>query len=293
MNPPPAPIRPPQQAAQNVAAGGDKSTCGHAQNIPPINAAAIVLNLIFWTLVPLVTLAYLTIATICVSIYLLFTWNRRNAKWMIRRFISRYGDTALKCAWPFVRIEYVDESGQAHLPESERDDPPFVFVVNHRAASDGYLMSCLPYECVQIMNIWPSKIPVFGQVASLASYMSVRDMPFDDFLSQGSALLKQGVSVIAFPEGTRSGTAKMGPFHGSIFRLAMANNAKIVPLAIHGNEYVPPRGSFMLRPGRITITRLPAVTPEQYQNTSAFALKNQVHDMIQKHLDSFETKINV
>ena len=256
--------------------------------VPRIDAATITLNLIFWTLAPLVTVCYLLAATICVSAYLLVTWNRRNAKWMIRRFISRYGGTVLKCAWPFVKIVYVDLSDDAQLSADDRDQPPFVFVCNHRAASDGYLMACLPYECVQIMNIWPSKIPVFGQVAQLANYMSVREMPFDDFLAQGSALLKQGVSVIAFPEGRRSGTPQMGPFHGSIFRLAKANGVQIVPLAIHGNEHIPPRGSFLLRPGKITITRLPAISQKQYEQYNAFVLKNQVHQRIQTHLDTFD-----
>lgn len=277
-----SPTPPPGQPGQPPA---------NPYTVPRTNTATIALNIIFWMLAPLVTMLFLTVATVCVSAYLLVTWNRRRAKWMIRRFISRYGGVVLKCAWPFVKIDYVDGSGEVGLEEAARDQPPFVFVVNHRAASDGYLMACLKYECVQIMNIWPSKIPVFGQVASLANYMSVRDLPFDDFMARGSALLGQGVSVIAFPEGTRSGTPQMGPFHGSIFRLAQANKVKIVPLAIHGNEHIPPRGSFMLRPGRITITRLPAIGPDQYAHLSAFALKNQVHGMIQQHLDTLAAKI--
>lgn len=240
-------------------------------------AARVVLNVIFWTLTPIVTLLFLWAGTIGVVVYGMGTFSRRNALWMIRRTISWYGATVLRLAWPFVKIRYVDLDPGA--------TGPFVFVANHRAASDGFLMACLPEECVQIMNIWPTRIPIFGQVSRLAGYMSVRELPFDDFLAQGQKLLSQGVSIIAFPEGTRSGSKQMGPFHGSVFRLAMAQGAKVVPLAIDGNEHIPPRGSFWLCPGRITITRLPALGPAEYHDYNAFVLKNKVRDFLQAHLD--------
>jgi 1-acyl-sn-glycerol-3-phosphate acyltransferase len=244
--------------------------------------ALLLLNITFWLLAPLVTVTFLLLALVIVPLYLLATGSRRQAKWLIRRLISYYGATVLRCAWPWVKVKYVETQPRGNLP--------CVFVANHRAASDAYLMACLPHECIQVMNIWPSKIPIFGRVARLAQYMSVRQMPFEQFLDQGSKLLAQGVSIIAFPEGRRSGSPQMGPFHGSVFRLAQANGVPIVPLAIHGNEHIPPRGSFVLRPGRITITRLPAITAADYHDDLPFTLKTRVHDQIQSFLHTFNTQ---
>jgi 1-acyl-sn-glycerol-3-phosphate acyltransferase len=77
----------------------------------------------------------------------------------------------------------------------------------------------------------------------------------------------------------------MGPFHGAAFRLAQRTGAKIVPLAISGNENIPRRGSLVLRPGRISVTKLPAITAEQYADMTPYALKLWVHDIIQRQLE--------
>jgi 1-acyl-sn-glycerol-3-phosphate acyltransferase len=179
-----------------------------------------------------------------------------------------------------VRVRYVD-----HAPG---ESPPFVYVANHRSTSDAYLMACLPCEVVQVVNIWPFRIPFLGAIARIAGYLSVREMPMEDFLRQGTALLSQGVSVIAFPEGTRSGSRTMGPFHGSAFRLAIHAGAKIAPLAISGNENIPSRGSLWLHPGEITVQKLPALDAAKYQTLGAFKLKILAQEVIQQYLDRME-----
>ena len=137
-------------------------------------------------------------------------------------------------------------------------------------------MSVLPVECVEILNIWPSRLPFVNCFSRLAGYLRVREMPFDQFIEAGSRLLADGVSIIAFPEGTRSGSCNLGQFHGSAFRLAQHAGAKICPLTISGNENIPPRGSLVLHPGRIVISKLPAVTCEQYKEMNAYRLKTRV-----------------
>lgn len=241
--------------------------------------AIVLLNIVFWPLALLVTAGYLLFGFVVVPVYLLVTRSRRKARWLIRRLISTYGTSTLRCAWPWVKIRYANQTKDGV--------PPFIFVANHRAATDAYLMGSMPYECLPVINIWPTKIPIFGRVARLAQYLNVRQMPFEEFQAQGSELLAQGVSIIAFPEGRRSGSSVMGPFHGSIFRLALACGVPIVPVAIHGNERIPPRGSFVLHPGRITITRLPAIGPDVYHDDSPFTLKNRVRDELQSFLDTF------
>jgi len=240
--------------------------------------AVILLNIFFWSAVPVVTFLFLLIGIPYVSSFLLVTRSRRKTKWVIRRSISNYGTAVLRCAWPWVRVDYVDYS-----PD---DAPPFVFVSNHRSSSDAFLMACLPYECIQVLNNWPSKLPVVGPVSKLAEYLQIRKMTSEAFMIAGMRLLAKGVSIITFPEGTRSGSRRLGPFHGSAFRLAQQAGANIVPLAISGNENIPKRGSIILHPGRIVVAKLPAVRPGQIQDLNAYKLKNLVRDRIRQHLDS-------
>ena len=146
-------------------------------------------------------------------------------------------------------------------------------------------MAFLPLEAVQVLNIWPAHMPLIGFLVKVAGYLRVREMPFEDFLRDGSKLLDEGCSIIAFPEGTRSGSTRMGNFHGSAFRLAQHNKVKIAPIAIDGNEDKPTRGGFWMHPGVVTVTKLPSVTPEEYEGMSAFTLKNLVRDRIAAHLN--------
>lgn len=236
------------------------------------------LNVWFWTIAPLFTLIFATVAAIWVTFFLVVTRNRRRTVRIIRLAVGDWGSVILKCPWPLVRIKYVD-----HAPH---ETPPFVFVSNHRSASDGFLMAFLPFECIQVLNIWPSRVPLMGLIAKIAGYLRVREMPFDEFMRAGSKLLAEGVSIIAFPEGTRSGSTKMGKFHGSAFRLAMQNRVKIVPMVLSGNENIPPRGSALLHPGLVVVSKLPAVVPQRYEGMSPYKLKTLVHDMIQDHLDT-------
>jgi 1-acyl-sn-glycerol-3-phosphate acyltransferase len=238
----------------------------------------VILNLYFWILFSVVTFALFFLALPCIFLFDLFVRNRRKTRWLIRRCISRYGGTVVKCGWPLVRVKFVDLS-----PDEQ---PPFVFVANHRSTSDGFLMSVLPFECIQILNNWPYKVPGIGLMAKLGEYLKIRQMPFEEFLSKATSLLKANVCIIAFPEGTRSGSTHMGPFHGAAFRLAQQAGVKIVPIAISGNEYIPLRGSLIMHPGRITISKLPALTPDQFRDWSPYRLKTTVRDTIQKHLEA-------
>ena len=243
-------------------------------------ARIVWLNTVFCILALIVSILFAVGGTVWILSYRFISGNRRKTLWQLRRTISHYGDAILKCAWPLVRVKYVDQA-----PEEK---PPFVFVCNHRSSSDAYLMAVLPFECIQVVNIWPFKIPWLGIVAKIAGYLSVREMPIESFVSSGTQLLNEGTCVITFPEGTRSGSRLMGPFNSSPFRLAQNAGAKIAPLAISGNENIPRRGSLLLRPGIITVYKLPAVKSDDYRDISVFKLKTLVHERIQKHLDLVE-----
>jgi 1-acyl-sn-glycerol-3-phosphate acyltransferase len=249
----------------------------HAHSLISL-ASHLWLNVFFWSVMPLLTVVFLVGATVYVCIFFLIFRSRRRTKWLIRRTISNYGLAFLRCGWPLVRVRYVD-----YAP---RESPPFVFIANHRSASDMFLMACLPFECVAVANNWPYDLPVVGLAARISGYLKIREMSFDAFMEAGSRLLAAGVSVIAFPEGTRSGSRRLGPFHGSAFRLAQRVGVSIVPLAISGNENIPPRGSLVLHPGRIVVSKLPAVTPDQFKDMTAFKLKNLVRERIRQHLDA-------
>jgi 1-acyl-sn-glycerol-3-phosphate acyltransferase len=235
------------------------------------------LNVLFWCLFPFWTALLVVVGLPYYYTFRFLTRNPRRSKWVIRRTITHYGRLVIRSGWPFVRVKYVD------LAPDER--PPWVFVANHRSTSDAFLTSVLPGECVQVLNIWTSRLYIVNRLSRLGGFLRVKEISFEQFMEQGLELLGAGVSVIAFPEGTRSGSRQMGPFHGAIFRVAQKAGVKVCPIVISGSEEIPHKGSLVMHPGKITITKLPSLTAEQYEGMNAFQLKMRAREIIQKYLD--------
>ena len=150
-------------------------------------------------------------------------------------------------------------------------------------------MGVLPHELVQIVNVWPFRIPVLGFYAKLSGYLNIRMMSSEQFMQNASQLLKERVSIVFFPEGTRAAGRTMGSFHGAAFRLALKTKASVVPICISGSENIPPKGSALLHPGKIRVRRLPAITWNEYKDLTAFTFKNKVREIINRELSTMES----
>lgn len=242
----------------------------------------VLLNIYFYPAFLIVSGVMIPLLTAGVAVSRIFYSHRRTMN-RFRRAISWYGKFVTAIPYPFIRLKYEDHAGQNGPSE------PFIFVSNHRSASDAFLMCVLPHEVVQIVNVWPFRIPVLGLYARLSGYLNIRMMSHEEFLDRASTLLADGVSIAFFPEGTRSAGRDMGNFHGAAFRLALATKASVVPLCISGNERIPPKGSMMLRPGTIRVRRLPAISWNEYKDLTAFAFKNRVWNIIDRELAVMES----
>jgi len=241
----------------------------------------VVLNIAFYSLFLVFTLACLLVLTGPVLLVRLLAGKRTAQKWL-RHIMLWYGYVVVRCfTFPFIHIEYRDY-------EDGKKIGPCVYVSNHRSFSDGFLLAHLNVEGVQVVNIWPFRIPIIGIMARLAGYLSINTMPFETFSQWACELLGQGVSIGAFPEGSRSGNRTLMSFHGAVFRVALMARCPIVPVCITGNEKIPPRGSCLLNPGTVKIHKLPALKWEDYQSLTPFNLKNKVRDMIQQEIEAME-----
>ena len=241
-----------------------------------LNTSFYFLFILFSTVsIPLLTL----------SIVLLGLISRpRTTMRRYRRAISWYGSVIINVLpAPLVRIRYKDyEKGYVK--------GPCLFICNHVSSSDPFLMACLPYECIQVVNSWPFKLPVLGIYARFAGYLSVNEMQYELFSQKACELLEQGVSIISFPEGTRSGSSKMGQFHSSIMHIALKSRCPVIPICIWGNQKIPSKGSLVFHPGTIRVHKLRAMYWEEYRHLSPFQLKNRVRKIIADEVALLEEK---
>jgi 1-acyl-sn-glycerol-3-phosphate acyltransferase len=240
--------------------------------------AAIGYAFVFYPLLALYTAAAVVLLSLVNGAAAPFRTRQANMR-RFRRMIAWYGYGIVRgLARPVCRVSY----------EAPARDPRVakIFVSNHVSSSDPFLVSLLPEATVQVVNLWPFRLPVWGIFARWAGYLNIRAMAPEAFQEAAMRLLAEGTSIVAFPEGTRAGGRPMGPFHGAMFRLALAARVPLVPMCIAGNERAPARGSVVLEPSAVRVRCLPELAWESYSGMSPFHLKNHVHALIQREVDS-------
>ncbi len=248
-----------------------------------IRPSTIIVTLLFYPVFLSISLTVVFLLALAGTVRRPFL-TRRQTQRMIRYYIFIYGKIATRLGFPWVRIHYKDLAKEHPLP--------CIYVCNHRSFSDAFFMvnAVLFGEVVQVVNTWPFRLPIIGLFARLAGYLSIKQMLVESFQTQGEELLAQGVAIMGFPEGTRSTNMKMGPFHGAIFRLALASKVPIVPVCLSGTERVPPKGMLWIHPCDVRVTKLPAVTYHTYRDMSPFKLKNYVRGLIEQKLMTMDRK---
>jgi 1-acyl-sn-glycerol-3-phosphate acyltransferase len=141
----------------------------------------------------------------------------------------------------------VENTARAPLAE------PGIIVANHQSDADVFLAACLPWEAKFLSKDSLYNLPVMGWAMRMAGDIGVVR---GDRESGAEALdacrmwIGRGVSVVIFPEGTRSRTSEMLPFYEGAFRLAVEMQRPLQPVAIAGTRDAMKPGSFVLRPAR-------------------------------------------
>lgn len=130
---------------------------------------------------------------------------------------------------------------------------PYVVVSNHESNFDPFLLSYLPWEMKYLSKKALFRIPIFGWSMWIVGDVAVNRSDKD---SRGDALegcrrvLRKRVSVLFFPEGTRSRTDELLPFRNGAFRLAIEEGVDILPLGMAGTRDALPKGTWIIRPAR-------------------------------------------
>jgi 1-acyl-sn-glycerol-3-phosphate acyltransferase len=114
---------------------------------------------------------------------------------------------------------------------------PYVVVSNHESFVDILLISHLPWEMKWLSKVEMFRIPVLGWLMRMAGDIPVKrgeGRSAVEAMIRCREVLKKNVSVMIFPEGTRSMTDEMLPFKDGAFRLAIDAKVPILPLALSG-----------------------------------------------------------
>jgi 1-acyl-sn-glycerol-3-phosphate acyltransferase len=135
---------------------------------------------------------------------------------------------------------------------------PCFFAANHQSWIDvPALFTALPRPVLFLAKRELARIPFLGR------YIEKMGMVFVDrgerretarTVGHAADRLRQGWSILSFPEGTRTPDGGVQPFRTATFAAALDAGAPVVPIAIDGARHVLPRGPFQVRPGLIRIS---------------------------------------
>lgn len=133
----------------------------------------------------------------------------------------------------------------------------YIFVANHSSSFDVFLiLGWIGHNIRWVMKKELTKIPVFGWAARVSGQIAVDRSDSQaaiDSINAARSQLTKGVSVIFFPEGTRSRTGRLQPFKKGAYHFAFDMDFDVVPVAIKGAYKVKTPGKFFGSPGKIEL----------------------------------------
>ncbi len=156
---------------------------------------------------------------------------------------------------------------------------PQIFMANHQ--SDFDILISLAYIPVQFR--WIAKkelfnIPIFGTAMKSAGYIEINRNNREEALQsidEAALRIRNGKSIMTFPEGARSCDGEINAFKQGAFYLAIKSGVPIVPVSIIGSGRIMPKRSVRIKPGQIKL-----IIGEPIETTS-FDIENR-HELIEK-----------
>ena len=192
-------------------------------------------------------------------------------------YVYRAGVRVCKLAMWLCGAKIVVEGGENLHPGR-----PCVYVSNHSSNLDPPAIATILPRVVVMAKKEAFKIPVAGYAFRLASFVPV-DRGTERAAASviaGADRLRNGFSLLAFPEGTRSPTDEMLPFRHGVFLMAIRAHAPIVPITIVGARAMMRKGSSAIHPGTIRFIVHPAVHTDGLREDDRGPLAERVREIV-------------
>ncbi|MCK0130974.1 1-acyl-sn-glycerol-3-phosphate acyltransferase [Flavobacteriaceae bacterium F08102] len=184
------------------------------------------------------------LSLVSVTLLPLLPISKKKKMGWLHRTMSRLV-TATLYGNPFVKK-------QVFNPYKETFESPSIIIANHSSALDTLTIGMVTHKVIYLVNDWVYKSPIFGLLARVAGFYPVSS-GIDGSLDHLKEKVRQGYSLVVFPEGRRSKTNKIGRFHKGAFFLSQALELDILPLYLHGNAEVMPKGDMIIHDGHLQV----------------------------------------
>jgi len=155
-------------------------------------------------------------------------------------------------------------------PLQENFSSPAVVICNHSSSLDVLLAMMLHPKIILFINKRVWNLPFVGFVVRAADFFPTTENTADG-LDKIAERVKQGYSVVIFPEATRSEDGHLKRFHKGAFYVAEKLQLDILPVLIHGTHYALSKDDFLVKDGQITLSFLPRIKPNDTSYGTGYA----------------------
>ncbi len=181
----------------------------------------------------------------------------------VRQATYYYGRIMWFLLRPFLPIDIRNaDEAQKHTP--------CLIIANHQSFLDLFLFGAQTSpNFVFISKSWPyTKLFFFAPMMRYAEYIDIETSSPEEVEARCKALFAENVSVVIFPEGTRSRTGELGRFHVGAFQMAYNLNVPTVPYVIENSGAVFPVGGKFFQPQTVQLAMMKPLYPKDFAHAT-------------------------
>jgi 1-acyl-sn-glycerol-3-phosphate acyltransferase len=242
----------------------------------------ILRSIIVWLIGITIILIFFPITLIIWLMVLPFDKNRTVAHWLL--VIQSYIISHLVPIWS-IRIK-----GR----EKAKAGTTYVIISNHQSILDILIINCLRYRFKWISKIEVNGVPILGWYLKMADYITVDRGDKESkqkMILDAYECLKKNISIMIFPEGTRSVDNEISFFKRGAFQLAISTGNPILPVIIDGTGNVLPKHGIIFGGfHKIDIRVLDPVRPESFGTNDCDQLAAKFQEMMKEELQKLRAE---
>ncbi|MDJ0762582.1 MAG: lysophospholipid acyltransferase family protein [Myxococcota bacterium] len=202
------------------------------------------------------------------------------------RLASRIGGVSWSRLIGYTAPIFVSVMGRENIEKKQS----YVIVSNHQSQFDiPLLYGWLGVDFKWVMKQELRKVPALGVACEKVGHIFIdRSNKFKalESIKKAKKNITDGVSVIFFPEGTRSRTGELGAFKMGAFRMALDLDLPILPVTIIGTGKVLPSRSVCMFPGRVKMIIHPPIDTSGLKGSDIRSLMNKTREIIASAQDA-------
>jgi 1-acyl-sn-glycerol-3-phosphate acyltransferase len=207
----------------------------------------ILISLFMWTFMLGISTVFIPWSIFALVLFLLYDRHRKQFLLIHRAWCNSTAKVFPK--WKYRHYGF----------EKLKKGQHYVIMSNHQSFADILLLSFMPTTFR-----WTSKrtvfmVPIFGWQFWMGGHLSIvrgSEKSRKKFMDRAVKTLSDRISLLIFPEGTRSKTGEIGPFKPGGFIMALKTGTPILPVVISGSARALPKHSWIMKDRTYPVVRV-------------------------------------